>query len=336
MKKHTLLLLFFATLCFSCSKSEDIQHFDKFDTVLSLKAEKVEVPPILLYPRSVFLCNNYLVVFNEKVDTMFQVFHLPEMSYQYSFGVRGEGPYDFHLPAIKAVSYEKDGFTMVDATKLKHIRLDGTSFSVQTNFLEYKYNYFNGLTKLTDSLYCCDSDFEEDKEFMFLYPQGKVEIWGDYPENTARLKSVLNRNQAYNKIIVAKPDGTKFAAFYQSMRRYRVFDVKGNLEQDVVLDILPGECVPNTDPEHRYIHTIAAYATDKYIYTLNLDMTAEEIGKRKTTPSIQIFTWEGKPITQCVLDHFVSAFTVDEDQNKIYAVFAEDEKTIYTFNLPTL
>lgn len=337
MKKGTILFsLFFAILCFGCSKSGDIQHFEKFDVVTLLKAEKTEVPPILLYPRSVFLCNNSLVVFNEKIDTMFQVFHLPEMAYQCSFGMRGEGPNDFNLPAIKAVSYEKDGFTMADVTKLKHIRFDGVNFSVQAEFLPYKFDYFNGLTKLTDSLYCCDGDFEEDKEFMFLYSKGNVELWGDYPENIDRLKSVLNRNQAYSKIMVAKPDGTKFGVFYQSVRRYRIFDVKGNLEQDAILDIVPGEEVPNAEAAKRYIHTIAAYATNQYIYALNLDMTAEEIGERKRTPSIQVFTWDGKPVAQLVLDCFISAFTVDENRSKIYAVFAEDEKTIYTFNLPTL
>lgn len=335
MKTKAILLLF-TILFLSCNKSDYIQHYDKFEAVILLKAIKTEVPPILLYPRSVFLYNHNLVVFNEKTDTMFQVFHLPEMTYQYSFGIKGGGPNDFKLPAIKAVSYEKNGFTMIDITKLKHIHSDGTRFAVQEELFPYNFSYFNGLTKLTDSLYCCNGDFEEEKEFMFLYSNGKHKVWGDYPESTERLRSVLNRNQAYNKIIVAKPDGTKFAAFYQSVRRYRIFDVKGNLEQDVKLDITPGEVVPNEDTGKRYIHTIATYATDQCIYTLNLDMTAEEIGKRKATPSIQVFTWEGKPVTQYLLDHFISAFTVDKDKKKIYGVFAEDENTIYTFNLPTL
>lgn len=329
-------LFFFTLISFCCCKTDFTQHFDRFDMVLPLKAKKVEIPPVLLYPRSVFICGSNLVIFNEKVDTLFRVFRLPEVIYQYGFGTRGEGPNDFNLPAIKAVNYDVNGFTMVDIKELKHVRVEETGYSVQQESFLYPFDYFNGLTQLTDSTYCCDADFEQEKEFMFLDSEGGFKVWGEYPESAERLKSILNRNQAYSKILVAKPDGTKFAAFYQSVRRYRIFDTRGNLEHDIVLDIFPGELLPDEKSENRYIHTIAAHATDEYLYTLNLDMTVEEISQRKSFPSIQVFSWEGKPVAQFLLDHFISAFTVDYAQNKIYGVFAEDESSIYVFKIPTL
>ena len=49
------------------------------------------------------------------------------------------------------------------------------------------------------------------------------------------------------------------------------------LKRDVILDILPGQERPEVDDYLRFIHPISVYATDSYIYTLNLDMTTEEM-----------------------------------------------------------
>ena len=60
-------------------------------------------------------------------------------------------------------------------------------------------------------------------------------------------------------------------------------------------------------------------------------MKPEEIYSRKSLPSIQVFSWEGKPLAQWFLDRFVSSFVVDDDRQTIYGVFAENEAEIYTF-----
>lgn len=337
MKRRTQSLFFYQLILVvfcSCNTRVDIQHYGDFQTKVQLKSEVMNVSPVLLYPRNVFLCDDNLIVFNEKEDTLFRLFHLPEMTYQYGFGMKGEGPSDFNLPSIKTVSTEKDGFTMVDLKRVMHIRFNNQEVSIEAEPLHYEYAYFNGLTKVNDSLYCCDAGLEEDKEFMFLHNINKSELWGEYPETEERFGSRLARNQAYNKLIVAKPDGTKIGSFYRYARRFRIYDSSGKLDHDVQLDMLPGDELPNVESEKRYIHPVANYATDQYIYTLNLDMMGEEIGSRTRNPNIQVFTWEGVPIAQYELDHFISAFTVDEKENKIYGVFAEKEDCIYVFNIP--
>ena len=102
---------------------------------------------------------------------------------------------------------------------------------------------------------------------------------------------------------------------------------------DIELNVLPGEQKVSLEAEKRYIHAIAIYATEDYIYTLNLDMTPQDIYARKQLPSLQLFSWGGKPLKQYKLDRYISTFTVDEDRQILYGVFAEDEGFIYTFNL---
>ena len=88
--------------------------------------------------------------------------------------------------------------------------------------------------------------------------------------------------------------------------------------------------------ENRYIYAIGAYATENYIYTLNLDMTPQDIYAGKYYPSLQVFSWEGKPLKKYKLNCYISAFTIDEASRTVYGVFAEDESSIYTFNLDHL
>ena len=94
-----------------------------------------------------------------------------------------------------------------------------------------------------------------------------------------------------------------------------------------------GYSLPEVADEERCIHPIAVCATEKYIYTLNLDMTAEEIGKQAKKPSIQIFDWDGHPQKKYGLDVFISSFVVDENAGEIYGVFVEDMNHIYKFKI---
>ena len=320
----------------SCIESDRIMHYAQFEHTINLKSGRVQVPSVLLYPRSLVLCDSNLIVFNEKMDTMFQCFHLPDLTFQYSFGTQGQGPNDFVLPSITPVKYQKNGFVMLDGINLKHISVEKDKATVQTSTLNYGFNCFNDLISISDSSYCCNGGFENEKEFMFFFSDGNHESWGEYPETEERFGSVLGRNQAYIKMTVAKPDKSCFVSFYQHIRRFRIYGQDGKLKRDVILDLFPGQECPEVDDNMRLIHPICVYTTDNYIYTLNLDMTTEDVEDRKTTPNIQVFDWEGKPLIQYKLDCFINTFAVDEVAHKIYGVFVEDEDHIYVFNLPQL
>lgn len=108
----------------SCIESDRIMHYAQFEHTINLKSDRIQVPSMLLYPRSLVLCDSNLIVFNEKMDTMFQCFHLPDLTFQYGFGTQGQGPNDFVLPSITPVKYQKNGFVMLDGINLKHISVE--------------------------------------------------------------------------------------------------------------------------------------------------------------------------------------------------------------------
>ena len=188
------LLLGIAIMC-SCNGTDSVKRYSSFGEVATLVSKKDTISNLLLYPRNLFICNHLLVVLNEKTDTLFQVFRLPDLHYEYSFGIKGDGPEDFNMPAINAVSYDEDGFTLLDVNRLKHINIVEDVPVVRNEALPFKFSYFNGMIKLSDSLYCCNAGFEEDKEFMFLRLGSEPKQWGEYPESAERFKGKLARNQ---------------------------------------------------------------------------------------------------------------------------------------------
>lgn len=331
--KYICVLLLGIGIMLSCYRTESVKRYSSFDEIVTLVSKKDTISNLLLYPRNLFICNHLLVVLNEKTDTLFQVFRLPDFRYEYSFGIKGDGPEDFNMPAINAVSYDENGFTLLDVNKLKHINIVGDIPVVRNEALPFNFSYFNGMVKLSDSLYCCNAGFEEDREFMFLRFGDEPKLWGEYPESAERFKGKLARNQAYDKITVVKPDGEKFVSFYRFIRRYKIYNSAGALLNDAVVDVEPGNYEPDLKEENNYIHTISAFASENYIYTLNLDMTPQEIMAKEIMPNIQVFTWDGLPVKQYHLDRFISSFVVDEKEGKIYGVFVDDMDGIYTFKM---
>ncbi|MFS3008037.1 BF3164 family lipoprotein [Bacteroides thetaiotaomicron] len=331
MKK---LLLILAVCLVGCSRNiTDITSCDSFMASDSLNSIAREISSDILYPRSLFICNGNLIILNEKVDTLFRVFNLPDFTYKFSFGIKGQGPDDFFLPFPQAINFRTKTISLLDVKTIKDISFIDGKPVIQSKVIPAPFDYFNGLIQLKNSLYCCDAGLEEEKELMFLYLDGTFTKKGDYPENEERFETKLSRNQAYKSIKIAKPDGEKFASFYCYLRRFRIYNASGDILHDVLLDIQPSEKVLNEVYEKRYLHPIAAYATEQCIYTLNLDMTEDEIIEKTRYPNIQVFSWEGKPLKKYDLDVFINAFIVDESASKLYGVFVEDDNHIYEFNL---
>lgn len=164
MKK---LILFFCVvgLC-SCSRQTATHVYTSFETTDTLVAQVHSIPPVMLYPREVFLDGPRLVVFNDKMDTCFQVFDRNDFRYLYSFGVLGEGPDDFQLPAGQFAGQHAGKTFVTDMDKLKSISFESGKPVVSVHPLPVQRSYYNGLMMLADSLYVCEADHEDSKEYL--------------------------------------------------------------------------------------------------------------------------------------------------------------------------
>lgn len=308
--------------------------YTAFGKEVSLQSVKHDVPPVSLYPRNMFLADSFLVVYNDKMDTLFQVFDKTTFDYKYGFGITGGGPNDFNTLSTYWVSSDGKKCVMQDMQSLREVTIENGHPVIKSRMIPAQQSVYNGMVQLEDSVLLCDADMDKNEVFMFIYPNGETKNWGSYPESAERFGGDLAAlKDAYTGYTVASPKGDRFASFYAYLRRFRIFNSKGELLKAVTLNIDPCDAQVSADPEKRCIYPIAVYATDNYIYTLNLDMTAQEIGELKHFPSIQVFTWEGEPVAKYNLDCMISCFTIDEAAKCIYGMFVENEHTIYTFQM---
>lgn len=89
MKRNIFTLLMAVGMLCSCSRQETTEVYTSFDVTDTLVADVHRIPPVMLYPRSMFLTDSCLVVFNDKMDTCFQVFD--KAGTQVSVQLRGTG-----------------------------------------------------------------------------------------------------------------------------------------------------------------------------------------------------------------------------------------------------
>ncbi len=334
MRRLVYSLSLLAGLC-ACTPQQDTHAvYHSFQTTDTLVTEVHAIPPIMLYPKGMYLVDSFLVVYNRDMDTCYQVFDRQTLEYKYSFGQRGQGPEDFDMPQEHAVCNPSDRLVVNDVNKLKTITFQAGKPVVTAQDMPVDEPYFNGLFQLDDTTFVCEPDPESNEEFCFIHASGRVEKKVPYPETADRFKGqVSERNAAYQYMATAHPSGDKFAAFYVHTRRFQIIDKEGNILKDVTLDIPPCDPEIPLEPVRRRIHVMDVFATENYIYTLNLDMTGDEIAAGKSLPSLQIFSWEGEPLKQLYLDRFISSFTVDEQAQLVYGGFVEVEDAIYTFDL---
>jgi hypothetical protein len=147
--------------------------------------------------------NNWLWIFQQKKDTLFDVFSLPDCNYLYSTGKKGQGPEDFIFPMGRTIQSEENSFTMIDAFLMKTLTLkpDSTLHAIKSEKI-FEQIPINGFTKFNDSLFCafadCATGTTSDYEYQLRNMSDKKEIkLGKYPHLTEKKYDGEERCQIY-------------------------------------------------------------------------------------------------------------------------------------------
>lgn len=64
---------------------------EQFPPLKKLEADSISTPPILLSVTRLFFANNLLVAYQQRNDTMFSFWKIPECDYLFKAGYRGKG-----------------------------------------------------------------------------------------------------------------------------------------------------------------------------------------------------------------------------------------------------
>ena len=318
MKKILMLLTMMLALS-SC------QHENSSSTKLpdleELHADSIKTPPILLSVTSLFtMGKDTLVVYQQRDDTLFTFWKLPECSFLFKNGVMGEGPNEF-LVLDKIFQGKNNGFRAfeIQTSKIKEVSINEEGdFSVTSKRLEVG-QMMNRFIFLKDDTYCFIF-MDSDSEYALYSEKNGLKPFGDYPEVIEGGNKGEPKIFTYNKLTVANPSGDKFAAFYAKAKLCRIYDSEGQLLHEKLLD-LPKF---NDDGTPKLYYSFQPSATDEHIYVLT---------KEKDECVLEVWNWDAVMERRYLLEKSVDKYFFDAGTNRLYATSVNQDSFFYVYKL---
>lgn len=345
MNKHSIIFIIIFLFFVACrEKSSEIDIVvDNLPQVQLLHHESVQLPEEgkLVNPYGIEVVNDeYLIIINESSDRIIQVFQLPELNWLYSWGRLGRGPGEFYSHIDEqSINIKKDTLifynTITNRGSLKYYVINDEEIrEVKEHqiFYEGQRMPLNRVRRITDELYFADFGIVEEtnQEYIALSPNSidSLFTFGSFPDTDLQRH---RRAQYFAKTNVAKPDGQKFAAYYLHHNKFSMYDFEGNpLVHGDIHDLNVPIAQQSTN---EFIYRAFTHASDDYIYVYSPYSNEETIfaDPENYSPIIEIWNWDGEPITRLKLDRPVHQFTVSERYGEIFtfSVFENDQIYIY-------
>lgn len=327
--KQNIVALFIISI-FVCSCISNNKQLLSLPVSVRLQADSIIVPPVILSATRLFIAHDMLVIYEQQKDTMFSFWKLPQCLYEFSAGKKGEGPNEF-LQLDRVFVETVNGFKTFElsSNKIKDLKIDfkddgnGKLELLAVKRLTIDQIPLNRFTFLSDSSYCFLSN-NEDYEYTLLDKKGNSHLFSPYPNLLYKKSDEIN-TFLYNKLLVGKPDGDKFASFYAYIKMMKIYDNEGNVLKELLMEEPTN--LDNGDNRFAYYSTFP-YATNDHIYVMTNEDDSSKV--------LQVWSWEGIPLSQCILDKSVDAFAVSEKYKRLYAIDNERDNVIYVYKLDNI
>ncbi len=316
---------------------------DSFPLKIELNSTAIDIPVTLLYPTGICITDNKLIVLDRGQEELFKIFKLPEISYLSAPGNIGKGPDEFTTIDENYFKVTNNELELVDNGMLKRLSFSDDGFTIkQVIRLPRLQNPINRLQRINDSIYMSDN-IMTDGEFEHLLINvntGKiVKKFGKYPNDGLDIKNNNEKYQIYVKQTTSSPDGEKLVVFYTYFNRLRIYDNNGELQKSINLnDVKVRRFSVENRANNPLIFFAQPVATDRFIYSLRLNVSEEELiqSPNDYKTELLIWDWNGNPKAQCKLDRLITSFAISEKHKKIYGVSLMGGNEIFVYNLPEI
>ena len=317
MIKNFFLGVVLITIVAACSSDQIVKNFPRSE---SIKMNEVAISNPLYSLGSMFTTEDYLVVYQSRMDTMFfSYYSLDDLHFVLGGGRRGQGPGEFtNSPNRNYFITEGNGFTSLNTPFFVHMDIEGEELNVvkkeaiNTPLGLQPNNY----SKIDENVYCITNiDISKPYEFILFDEEGENPVWiSPYP-NWANIKEEFPMF-TYGSFIVANQNLKRFIVFYANFRRVRMFDSQGEMLKDISIEF-PFKCPSYEEGVgSKFITYSIPYSDDNYIYVLCHNAMSSEI---KESTELQIWNWNAEPIAILSLDKGLRQFTISPEKRKIYA-----------------
>lgn len=310
----------------SCTKDDRRIIITEFPINEELNASVLVTDPVIFAPEHLFIFNNQLWLLQRTKEKVFSVFSIPDCKYLYSTVNIGRGPDELLYPIGNTIRVESDStITLLDNFILKTLKLcDDGNLRVLDSKTIFKQTPINGFIKLCDTLFCAFADCATGSSDAYEYKlmntnTGKETKFSTYPDLTKKDYDDDIRCQIYYKNLTSNKN--KIVAFYSFFKYFRIYDINGlNLEKEIEVKVEPWK----TDIENnRKVFYAKPFSTEEYIYVPCF------------SKEIQIWDWNGTPISKYTLDRHFICYAIDESNNRIYVVSSREDSTdkIYVYDI---
>lgn len=299
-----------------------------------LACETVETEVAALVPRGVFVVDGKLGIYKDREEYLFDFYSLSDFKYLCSTGRKGQGPDDFlglesrnfevsdtAFSALEHMSWRVKTMTLVSDSALQVI---GVSEPLEAT------GAINMFHRLDSLHYLSLGSTSNQKEFcIYDLSDGSAHEVGEFPQwmDAENEAGEMPRQLSYGKFLAVSPDGNKFVAFYWHFDHVRFFDrdcreltcVTADHEIDKKQEV-GGRLLPAC--------YYGAKAVGDKIYALHADSDSTRL--------LEVWDWNGRPISVYRLDRPVTVMTVDTETRRLIAKDAEHCNEIYLYELPDI
>ncbi len=289
--------------------------------------------PVFLPVKMAISGNHKLVVGIDKDEFAFMVFNLPFDGSGKKMGFIGRGPEDFLKPDYAGLTPAQEGICIADMDgyyKTVRVNEEGMTI-VNKEPTHMKGEFPNGCIKTRDgflnvNLYGIN---EYNEQFFLIDKEGNREYIAPYPswiteDGDEDGIPLFFRGFSFR---IVRPDGKQFVAIYGHQRKLVFYDLKGNIQNEISVEF-PDESVHKKSANGMYYNTYSVYpcaSNDRIVALCSNSYPDDNIEFKE----LHIFDWSGKLLSVLYVPRWVTMFTVDFSEKKLYAMNLKKENKIY-------
>ncbi len=342
---NSVLVYILLSIIVSCNFDRNSKEFliDRFPDNLSLNGERIELDSLTLCPEYIRIIDTLMIIMDMEFcsNSCFYVYHKDTYELLGIFGKKGKGPAEFinlDYPVNVVIDSSFLGIWVYDMSTHKNQLINITaSLTLNRTIIEKAVIPPRsivsgiGIFVLPNNDLTGTSMSQEGRLFYYDSEIFKTNFVDYFPEVTKPPYEQQEMHNLYTGPTGMNPDGNILVSALTLFKRLDVFNVNTHdkklmLLYSIVFTDSPGDppymTIPGNDfPDELMFYYYDLFLTDKYIYALNINMSSGQIDRDEYIGSeIHVFTYDGKPVSKYILDHFVGKFTIDEENGYIYGL----------------
>ena len=340
------LVIYFLFIGISgCNKSKNNLFYSSFPNNISLLGKALETDSIMLrYPFRIKHHDSLAIIMDlHHPDYFYHAFSYPQFKYLSSFGKRGQAPEGYlSVENFRLAGKEIWGLD-ANKSRIKKISLQSVDEGKEKATKKIALN--KDIIRALDFALYNDScfiipDYSGKRRFHIIDKNGNIKSGhGKIPTLKHKSKDIALA-QAWRSFIDYNPDNGILAMATQLGEVLEIYNLKDSTH---IVKI-----GPHGEPEYNETGGMAIpvgimgysdiHVGNDAIYTVFWGTSFKEIQKDPfNTPQggniIQVFSLDGKPVKQYVLDRHITGFSFDEKNGKMIALDVNSDHQIIEYQL---